>query len=177
MNRRKIILILVPVLAISAAMLFAFRQKVDPIAKNKVLSELLYSGLSQAHFNMKDVDDDFSKNAFDLYLKAIDNTKRFLLKSDIEQLEQYSDKMDDEFKAGKSQMLNATIAVLEKRIPEAKTIVMDLLDKPFDFTVDEQYQIDPEKRDFPKDESELKESWIKLLKYKALIRYQTAIKT
>ncbi len=139
-----------PVLLIGAVTLFAFRQKVDPIAKNKLLSELLYSSLNQAHFNMKEVDDDFSKSAFDLYLKAVDNTKRFLLKSDVEQLEEYADKMDDEFKAGDSKMLNATVEILNKRIPQAQTIVMDLLDEPFDFTMDEKYQIDPEKRDYPK---------------------------
>jgi carboxyl-terminal processing protease len=47
----------------------------------------------------------------------------------------------------------------------------DILSKPFDFTVDENFVTDPKKIDFAAGENQRREMWRKRLKYMVLDRY------
>ncbi|MBL4656668.1 MAG: hypothetical protein JKX73_01615 [Flavobacteriales bacterium] len=55
-------------------------------SKNKVLMDMLTDGLQRSHYSPATLNDTYSENVYDLYLKRIDNSKRFLLQSDIDQL-------------------------------------------------------------------------------------------
>jgi hypothetical protein len=46
--------------------------------KNQILQDMLMSVLNQAHYSPLKVDDSFSEKAYDLYLKRIDISKKFL---------------------------------------------------------------------------------------------------
>src|SRR5690606_2445421 len=47
----------------------------------------------------------------------------------------------------------------------------EILAEPFDFLVDEALEIDAEKRDYARDQLELRELWRKMLKYQTLLVY------
>jgi carboxyl-terminal processing protease len=153
----------------------AFRSlgyKSDPPSKYEKILRDVGVMLEDVHYSPKAIDDKFSKEVFTKYLSEVDNEKDILLKTDIEALNKYETKIDDEI-LGKSpiQFEPAVVATLKKRIPETESIYKEILLHPFDFSKEETINEDYDKMDFPKNEAERKETWRKRLKYIALERY------
>ena len=69
-------------------------------SKAKLLSYVLGQQLQKNHFSHKAMDDALSKEAFTLYLKQIDARKQFYLQKDIDELQPFSTKLDDEMRDG-----------------------------------------------------------------------------
>ncbi len=141
------------------------------IGKETVITRLMIQALENWHYNQVRLNDNFSQKAFDLYIKRLDPNKRFLLKSDIEQLKHFQNKIDDELETGKYGLIEQASSILKKRIMKVKGYYQDILKHPFDFSEDESLVIDADKRDFCSDEAEQKELWRKTLKYRALLYY------
>jgi len=139
--------------------------------KDKVVTKLVYSGLQRWHYADKRVDTTFSENAFKEYLDSQDSNKRFLLKSDIEELKKFQDKVGDQFIAGKMELVNLTSQIMDKRIKQVMGFYEDILSKPFNYNIPETIEFDQKKLSYPANEAELKDSWRKALKYSTLIRY------
>lgn len=177
MNKKKILLLLIPAVMIGLFSFVRFQQNVDQTEKNKILTQLLYRSLEQAHFNMRDVNDDFSSRAFNLYLKALDGNKRFFTQKDVDKLKAFEDKMDDELRDGNSELLKLSSSIINQRLGETQEYAMTILDKPFDFNKKESFETNPDKRKFADNQEGLKEVWRKTLKYQALIRYENRIAT
>lgn len=138
--------------------------------KNQLIMDILMSGLNNAHYAPLKVDDEFSKKAFDLYVKRLDYNKKFLLQSDVDQLQGYRDKIDDEITNGTFELFAMSNKMIQERIAEKEALYKELLAKPFDYTVDEEYETDGEKAAFCKTEAELRNEWRKSLQYQTLIR-------
>ncbi|MCK4763240.1 MAG: carboxy terminal-processing peptidase [Candidatus Aminicenantes bacterium] len=136
-----------------------------------LLSHIIYRGLMGYHYSGKAIDDEFSQKAFKEYLELQDVNKRYLLKADIERLQKYKDKIDDEFNEGKTELMEITTQILQQRIEQVMGFYEGILAKPFDFTKDENFEFDPDKRDYCTNLTELKELWRKTLKYRTLVRY------
>jgi len=131
--------------------------------------------LSEIHYSPKDINDKFSKEIFKKYLGVIDQDKSMFLQSDIQDLRKYETKIDDEILGGTVNFVPAVELLFQKRMPEAQLIYKEILAKPFDFTKDELFTSDPDKRDFVSNEAERKEFWRKRLKYLVLDRYVDAM--
>ncbi len=126
--------------------------------------------LNQAHFSPKAIDDSFSQNAFELYIKRIDNTKKFLTQQDIDQLSKYRTLLDDEILSGKMDFFMEANKLLDQRMEIIKSWYKSILSKPFDHTKIETIETNPKKLNPAKNKTALKKEWQKLLKYQALIR-------
>src|ERR1700741_2688612 len=68
--------------------------------KNQILMDMLMSALNQAHYTPLKVNDEFSEKAFNLYLKRLDYSKKFLMQSDVDALSKYRRSIDDEVNSG-----------------------------------------------------------------------------
>lgn len=141
--------------------------------RDTIITRIMLHALDNWHYSRIRLDDNLSQKAFNLYLKKIDPSKRFLLKPDIEQLRQYQNKIDDELTTGKYGLLEEASALLNKRIERVQAFSEDLLRHPFDFSQAETLELDPDKRDYCANEAEQKEYWRKSLKYRALLYYLT----
>ncbi|MEL6133708.1 MAG: carboxy terminal-processing peptidase, partial [Bacteroidota bacterium] len=84
--------------------------------------------------------------------------------------------VDDEIKEHSFQLFDLSVRKIDQRIKEAEAIVEELLEKPFDFNVDESIETDPEKTAYASSEEELRERWRKELKYRTLSRLATSLK-
>ena len=62
-----------------------------------------------------------------------------------------------------------------KRIKEADTYRKEIFQKPFDFKVDENLEVDFDKREFENDEKSLKEFWRKYLKHDVLGMFMISV--
>lgn len=165
-------------LVITVIIVFSLTSLAQPEpSKEQALSHLLMQSLESWHFSPRKINDEFSERAFKLYLNSIDRSKRFLTKSDIEQLKSYDHKIDDELKGASTDFLELSEDFLSKRIQEVQAFSQEILKKPFDFSVEETLETDSEKRDYADGSSELKELWRKILKYQTLMRYLDLVRT
>jgi carboxyl-terminal processing protease len=140
-------------------------------SKDKVVTDILLQSLQTWHYSPQRVNGDLSQRVFTLYLKSLDPNKQFLLKSDVEQLKSYQLKFDAQHTNSISDFYDLSWMMLRQRIGEADHLVQNILKQPFDFTVNESYETNPEKKDYPKDIQELKEQWRLRLKYQTLLTY------
>lgn len=159
----------------SVILLSSFGLAKYAIDKNIIILDVVFSGLNGAHYSPQKLDDSFSEKAFDIYLKRLDYNKKFLLASDVAELSKYRKDIDDQIQSQNHIMYKKSIEFIEKRIKEKESWYKEFLSKPFDYTVDEEYETDGEKSVFAKDEAALREEWRKMLKNQVLARIEDAI--
>ena len=153
-----------------SAVLWSFipsEKKSDP-EKDKLLLELLTMVLERGHYSPVAIDDAFSKKVYAKYLDGIDPTKRFFLQSDIEEFSKYELQIDDMIKRKDITFFNLTNSRLLQRMEECRAIYEEVLAAPFDFTAQENINVDYEKLPYAKNKKELIDRWRKQLKLQAL---------
>ncbi len=153
-----------------SAILWGFiptEKKADP-EKDKLLLELLTMVLERGHYSPVAIDDAFSKKVYAKYLEGIDPTKRFFLQSDIEEFSKFELQIDDMIKRKDLTFFNLTNSRLLQRMQESRDIYEQVLASPFDFTSNENINVDYEKLPYAKSKKELMDRWRKQLKLQAL---------
>lgn len=162
--------ILIAVVCLSAT-LFAFninsKKAIDP-EKDKLLLELLTFVIEKGHYSPAVVDDNFSKGVYKDYIAALDPSKRFFLQSDINEFSKFELELDNQLKDKDLTFFNLTYDRLMLRMEESKKIYKDILSKPFDYSVDEDFNVDYDKAPYAKNTTELKERWRKQIKLSTL---------
>lgn len=165
-----------PILAMMllvAAVFFAgsVKKEFDPPGKYEKILHNVTDMLKEAHYSPKMIDDSFSKKIFNKYFEVLDPNRNIFLKEDIEALRKYEFRIDDEMKGADVEFFKAAGQLFNKRMEEAALMYKDILGKPFDYSIDESFQGDPDKIKFAASDVERKEGWRKWLKYQALDRY------
>lgn len=169
-------------LLIGVVSLFAFypsKKSNEPTPKESIILQSIISFLDQVHFKPIPIDDTFSKNLFNDYLNVLDQSKRFLIKSDIDQMKQYELILDDEVRAGKLDFFDLSIKLLDNSLARTKNYTSEILSQPMNFDKKEVAQVDYDSLDYAKNEKELKERWYQALKYEVLqeiVDYQNRVK-
>lgn len=131
--------------------------------------------LETEHYSPRKIDDAFSKEVFDGYFKALDPEKSLFFQSDIDSLKIYERRIDDEIHGSPLSFTDAVDMVYDRRIKEAKTLFNKLIEQPFDFNSNDSIYFDADAIPFPKNAKERDERWRKLLAYRVLDRYVSAI--
>jgi len=131
--------------------------------------------LESEHYSPKVIDDKFSKEVFDAYLKTLDPEKNILLQTDIDSLKVFATSIDDEIHGAAIQFEPAANAIYERRAKEIKPIFESIIDKPFDFTTDDSLMVDTDKMSYASNEAERVKRWNQAIKYKVLDRYVSLI--
>jgi carboxyl-terminal processing protease len=162
-------------LCLSLVLVSSVHAKVMPVefdtGRNRLIAYMLSHQLPAQHFGHKPLDDKLSRAAFDLYLRQLDPRKRFLLKSDVEQLNAFADHIDDELSRGRIVLPDAGMQILNERVKEVQPLVDSILDAGFDPDREEYVESDPKKLDYPADKAARKERWRKSLKLDVLETY------
>lgn len=168
-TRFKIILSVLAVILVTGSFIL-YKRDATPEGKNEILIKALMQGLNTGHYQPEKVDDNFSKKVFNLYLERLDYNKKFLLATDVSKLRQYETAIDDELREGSFTFFDMSADLIEQRVKDSEAYYKEILNKPFDFSKDEQIELDGKKLAFAKNTSELKEAWRKQLKYQTLVR-------
>lgn len=139
--------------------------------KEAVLVRTLIRGLEYMHFEPKEIDDDFSERAFNLYLEDIDGARRLLTQEDIARLEVYKYDIDDETANGEMTFFNLSLEILDKALDKTQGYYREILSQPFNFDIKEKVQLNGEKRGWPANDAELEDYWRRFLKYESMQEY------
>jgi carboxyl-terminal processing protease len=140
--------------------------------KEQLLMEVVLKTLEKNHYAPEEINDAFSQKVFDLYLKRLDNSKRFFLEEDIKKFEVFKLKLDDAAKEGSFEFFNLVSKVFDDRFKTVETYFKEFLEKPFDYKVNETTETDGDKLQYVKNLDELKDRWRKYLKLQVLSRAQ-----
>lgn len=149
----------------------------DPPSKNETILRYVGAMLEQGHYSPKKIDDNFSKEIFNEFLKRLDPSKRILLEKDVAKLRKYETTIDDEIHGSPLAFFAAADEIYKNRIVEAEEMYKQYIEKPFEFTKDDVLELDADKVDFASNDSERKERWRKYLKWQTLDRYLDAQET
>lgn len=152
-------------------------KKIEDPQKDKFLIQIISDILKQGHISPQEVNDDFSARVFDDYIQQLDPLKRYFYKSDIKEFEAYRTQIDDQLKSYDLTFFNLTNERYLQRIEESKPIIESILSKPFDYTIDEDYEVNNEDVKFVKNKRELTERWRQQLKFSTIANYDEAIDT
>ncbi len=153
---------------------FAFKYNAaesSPDARQQQLLMAIGNILVQKHYDPQLINDDFSKKVFKEYIENTDPEKTILLKEDINALKVYETKIDDEIHGAPLEFFPAVSNIYFKRVDEIIAIYRDILSKPFDFSANEQVQMNPDKLDYPANNTERIARWQSKLKYATLTRF------
>lgn len=175
MKRNYKLFLLALLLSVASCSFTTKNKKIDPgddDDRQEVLSELVSFVLNNYHYSPQDIDDEFSESVYKSFLKHLDSQKRYFLKSDIDELSEYKDKIDNELKDNETEFFNLAHEKLEKRMEEMEPVYKDILDEPFDFDKDEEeIKTDYEELDYAESKDDLKERWRRQLKFNTLTNY------
>ena len=161
---------------IIGAVFFAFKTTEkqngeSPEIRHRKLLSTIGHLLETEHYSPRKIDDDFSKDVFKEYLKALDPEKNIFLQSVIDALRVYETKLDDEIHGDAILFEPASSVIYEKRLVEARKIFEKVVQSPFDFNIDDSVLLDVDVKLAPANENERYTYWYQILKYKALDRF------
>lgn len=142
-----------------------------PSDNDQVKVNLIIQGLTQAHYSPQTMNDDFAGRVFDLWIKRIDYSKKFLTQADVNTLGKSKSDIDNQLSSGSVAFFDKSFELLQERINDAAAYYPDILSKPFDFSTSETIETDNDKMKFEADSKALKEAWRKTLKYQTLIQF------
>lgn len=151
-------------------LLLAAWKPTDPVTRDRVLMNLVTNSLNNLHYNPKQLDDSLSAHVFDLYLKRLDISKRFLLQEDVKALSAYRFSIDDAFQDGSMEFFELSNQIITRRIDEAQQYANEILAQPFDFSAVAFIETDADKLDYAATPDELKERWQLNLRFQTLSR-------
>jgi carboxyl-terminal processing protease len=125
--------------------------------------------LDQNHYKKITLNDSLSSIILDGYLKNLDNNKAYFTQEDIKTFEVHRSRIDDYTRAESVDAAYEIYAVFRTRFKERMQYVLDnLVNKEFDYTVNEFYETDRDKETWCKDQAELDDVWRKMIKSQAL---------
>lgn len=156
-------------IAIISVALFSFlpQEKSDP-EKDKALLQLMTFVIERGHYDPKEIDDAFSETLYNSYLEGLDPSRRLFMQSDIDEFSKYKLLLDDHILNKDLSFFDLTYNRLMLRTKESKAYYTDVLEKPFDYTQEEEVNTDYEKTPYANNTAELKDRWRKQIKLSTL---------
>jgi len=155
---------------------FAAFKDTDNGDKEKLILQAVIQMMNQYHFKNPPLDDAFSHKLYDTYMKRLDGGKRFLIMNDLDLLDDYQDSLDDEIKGNDLKFFELSYKLIDAGIEKTRKLYPEILSQPFDFTKQDSIETSGDKREYAKDDAQLKEFWKSYLKYETLTRLTDKIK-
>ncbi|WP_067214633.1 carboxy terminal-processing peptidase [Marinomonas gallaica] len=167
---KRLLLSLLPCIALASGSVSAYEKLEPPHDYDRVAQEIVAT-LENVHYNKTLIDDEVSEQAFENYLDALDPSRSFFLKSDVDTLSKYRNDFDDALRDGDSQVAydiyNAYLDRAETRLEKVLAGIPEMV-KSFQYTVDESLNADPDKLEWAETDAELDDYWRKRIKNRAL---------
>lgn len=168
--RKNFKVLFLAVFVAAASCSFTTKEFNDP-DKDKLLIDLISYVLEKGHYDPKDLNDEFSQGVYDDFITAMDPLKRYFLASDIEDFSAYRNEIDDQIRNKELTFFNLVYDRFAERLEESKKIYVDVLDKPFDYALNESIDVDYDNLPYANTKKELKERWRLQLKFSTIGNY------
>ncbi len=157
-------------LTAAAALFLAFYPSINNSQKEATLIKSIIAELNFYHYHPLEINDSFSVKAFNLFLTRLDGGRRWFTEDDINQLEVWKYKLDDEANDGTFAFLDLAVQLQNTSLKKTQNWYREILSQPFDFTQKGSIQIDGKKKEIARDDDALKKYWSESLKWETLSR-------
>ena len=127
--------------------------------------------LESEHYSPRKIDDVFSKEVFDAYLKTLDPEKNIFLQSDIDSLKIYATSIDDEIHGTPILFAPAADAIYEKRVGEAKKIFEEIIQQSFNYKEADSIKLETDSIEYAANIKDKYTRWHQIVKYKSLDKF------
>ncbi|NQD72670.1 PDZ domain-containing protein, partial [Sphingobacterium shayense] len=148
--------------------------ELKPSAQHEVIASEVANLLENYSYKKVPMTDSLSKIVFENLLESMDQGRNYLLASDVEDFKQFETTISQDFRKGDLSAPFYMFNVYSKRYLEAMEFALEQIDKPHDFSIDENYIAYREELPYFKTDAELKEQWRKRVKYDLLNLQLTA---
>lgn len=143
---------------------------IDEKDKEKLIIQAVFTLMEKTHFKDAELDDAYSRKVFDTYLRRLDGNKRFFTIGDLDLLDDYNEQIDDAIKEPNLEFFELSIQLMDNATRKVRNWYPQILETPFDFSIDEDIELDGEKLEYATDDVELEQRWQTYLKYETLTR-------
>jgi carboxyl-terminal processing protease len=128
--------------------------------------------MQRYHYKKHKLDNSFSREILQKYLEMLDPNKSFFMQSDISEFEHlYNNRLDDDIKNAR---LDAPFTIFKRfreRVDQRMAKALELVQYPFDFTLDEKYLIDRKEAKWAASQKALDSLWRKRVKNDTLAQH------
>jgi carboxyl-terminal processing protease len=164
-------------LILAGVLVFAFKSITieTPNERHRKLLSTVGNLLENEHYNPRRIDDQFSLEVFDAYLKALDPEKNLFTQEDIASLSKYKTTIDNEIHGANIEFEPAVSKIYDLRYKEAKLIVDSVLKQSFNFNIDDSVFLEVDSIDYPKNNTDRFDRWYKSLKFRTLEKYASLV--
>ncbi|MFC1335760.1 MAG: carboxy terminal-processing peptidase [gamma proteobacterium symbiont of Clathrolucina costata] len=138
--------------------------ELQPTPEQQQTANVIVKVIEKYHYKEAALDDAMSKMILDRYFDALDPNRSFFRARDIVRFSLYQDKLDDYLKNARIEPAFEIFRLYRKRVAEAVAHAQKLVDKAFDFTIDESYRFERDEEPWPQTRTELQEIWRKRVK-------------
>ncbi len=136
----------------------------SPTTDHLRAAKIITGFLGRYHYRKVDLDDGFSVTIFNNFLDSLDSTKSYFLATDIARFDKYRLTLDDALKDNNLLPAYSIFSTYQKRVSERIEYALLLIEKDFDFSIDETFVIDREKAKWPTTIEQQNDLWRKRIK-------------
>ncbi|WP_298782460.1 carboxy terminal-processing peptidase [uncultured Polaribacter sp.] len=140
--------------------------------KDKVIIYVLKNILTRGHYVVKDMNDDFSEHVYKDFINGLDPNKRYFTQKDIKDFSKHKYEIDNQLMNDDVSFYNLVYNRFRSKVKNAKSFYGDILAQPFNFTKNENIDLDYDKVPFAKNDNQLIDYWRKQLKLQTLSRIE-----
>ena len=141
---------------------------IHPTARQQLLAPQIANILEQNHYSRRPIDKEFSAQAFDHYLNALDGQRSYFTAADITAMQKWRSAFDDMIHTGQLDPAFLIFARLQQRNRERIEYAISLLSTEPNWKLEETFAFDRDKAPWPRDGAELNDLWRQRVKSDAL---------
>ncbi len=140
-------------------------KQLQPTKDQRQSTLIINNVVSRYHYKRSVLDDAMSASILKRYIEALDVNKRYFTQQDIDLFtNKYHKKLDDALRGADLKPAFEIFKAYRQRLEERHAYAMKILDKEFNFDLDENYRFDREDAPWAVNEQELNELWRKRIK-------------
>jgi carboxyl-terminal processing protease len=125
--------------------------------------------MNQFHLSKKKLDSGLAAEGLKMYFRNLDPMKLYFYQSDIEEFSKRTDEVLKAWPEGKFELAFDIFNRYLKRVQENVAIADEWIESDFDFSVQEELEIDADLIQYCADEAEMKERWRQRIKYSFML--------
>jgi carboxyl-terminal processing protease len=134
------------------------------------IAQVVCEFLEKVHLNRPEIGDEVSRRLFRHFLKGLDPSKVYFLKSDIDEFKKSETELDDQIHEGNLKFAAEVFDRFVQRVEERQKLIEELVNAKHDFEAKEELDTDYDAQDWPKNDDEVRERWRKRIKFDLLMQ-------
>ncbi len=138
--------------------------ELQPTRSQRQSTLIMLKVINEYHYKKHLLDDEMSRSILRRYLEVLDPNKSFFTQDDIDRFNVVSDRLDDDLKDARLDSAFNIFRVYRQRVDERIDHALKLLDRDYDFTINESYRFNRQKSPWAADQTEINELWRKKVK-------------